>query len=237
MNHFITYGNDNYHNSKIRIANEARNFGFDTVTTYGPESLTKEFLDSTSPHINHPRGGGYWLWKSIIIKNKLESINDGDILVYADAGCHINIHGKQRFNEYLNMFENTELGILSFELTGLTETMYTNESVFDFFGIGEGDEMRNSSQLSATILIMKKNDHCLNLIDELYKISTTKPEIFSDIHNNYKRHKDFRDHRHDQSVFGILRKKMGSVIIPDETWAVDFNTLMHIPILATRIRG
>jgi hypothetical protein len=53
--------------------------------------------------------------------------------------------------------------------------MYTNESVFDFFDIVEGDEMRNSSQLSATILIMKKNDHCLNLIDEFYKISESNP--------------------------------------------------------------
>jgi hypothetical protein len=28
----------------------------------------------------------------------------------------------------------------------------------------------------------------------------------------------------------------GSVIIPDESWSRDFSTLLHIPILATRLR-
>ena len=45
------------------------------------------------------------------------------------------------------------------------------------------------------------------------------------------------NHRHDQSILGILRKKYKSLVIRDETWAEDFRTLSHVPILATRIRN
>ena len=42
-----------------------------------------------SKGVKQPRGGGYWIWKSHIIK-KINEINDNDILIYLDAGCSIN---------------------------------------------------------------------------------------------------------------------------------------------------
>ena len=63
------------------------------------------------------RGGGYWIWKPYIISKMLEQINENDILVYIDAGCHINItkESKQRFNEYINMINNSKCGLLRFQ--------------------------------------------------------------------------------------------------------------------------
>ena len=49
---------------------------------------------------------------------------------------------------------------------------------------------------------------------------------------------EFIDHRHDQSLFSLLRKKYGTILIPDETWYPDFRNpqVLNYPILATRIR-
>ena len=48
----------------------------------------------------------------------------------------------------------------------------------------------------------------------------------------------FVAHRNDQSLFSILRKQMGCILIPDETWFDNFMSTeaQSKPILATRIR-
>ena len=39
----------------------------------------------------NPRGYGYWLWKSYIIKKTIEKMSDDDILLYLDCGYEIDI--------------------------------------------------------------------------------------------------------------------------------------------------
>ena len=33
------------------------------------------------------RGGGYWLWKPLVVRDALSRLADGAVLLYADAGC------------------------------------------------------------------------------------------------------------------------------------------------------
>jgi hypothetical protein len=235
--HFISYGDHNYLNSKARISAEAKNFGFDTVAIFEPQDLSEEFIKQTRPFIHESRGGGYWIWKAYILKETLGGIEEGDLLVYADAGCHINIHGKPRFQEYIDLLDTNDTGIISFEMPGLKEEYYTTESVFEYFSIGKDDLLRKSGQFVANTLIMKKCDKLINLIEEFYEIAVSRPDLFSDQYNNLNRSEIFIDHRHDQSIFGLLRKRMGSIVIKDETWAENFDELIHVPILAKRIRG
>ena len=239
MIHFFSYGNDSYRNSKQRIQQEAYNMGFDKVYIYGPENLPPDFIEKTKPHIFHPRGAGYWLWKSYFLKQLMDSAQDNDIIIYADAGCHLNVHGKPRFEEYLKIINEHESGFLGLQMNpeNLSEQFYTNEMVFEYFNIGPEDPIRKMGQYVGGILFLRKCDISKKIIDEYYNLAITKPDLFSDVHNDYKRTEVFRDHRHDQSILGIIRKKYGSVTIPDETWDEDFRNKMHVPILATRIRG
>ena len=98
-------------------------------------------------------------------------------------------------------------------------------------------DMAMTKQLVGGIFIMRKNDLMIKLIDE-YNILCLDYSLLDDspsIENNFE---NFVIHRHDQSIFSILRKKYGSIKIPDDTWLKNFNTLdaSHIPILATRIK-
>jgi len=239
MIHFFSYGNDGYRNSKQRIQQEAQNMGFDKIYIYGPENLPKEFVEKTQPHILHQRGAGYWLWKSYFLKQLIDSAEDNDVIIYADAGCHLNIHGKPRLNEYLKIISEHESGFLSLEMNheNLAEQFYTNEMVFEYFGIDVNDPIRKLGQYVGGILFLRKCPISIQIVNDYYNIAITRPDLFSDVHNDYKRTEVFRDHRHDQSILGILRKKYGSVTIPDETWDEDFRRKLHVPILATRIRG
>jgi hypothetical protein len=153
MIYFFSYGDSKYVQSKQRIRQEAISMGFDEVSVYGPENLPKEFIEKTVPHLLQPRGAGYWLWKSHFLKSTFDRMNDGDYCIYADAGCHININGKQRLEEYLEMIKEDDCGVMSFEITGLTESMYTNEKVFEHFGMfWEGKAYDIDSNLEDIIL-------------------------------------------------------------------------------------
>lgn len=49
------------------------------------------------------------------------------------------------------------------------------------------------------------------------------PMMFTDYYNKMPQHPEFKENRHEQSVFSILRKLHGSVIIDgDESWMVPF---------------
>ena len=120
--HFITYGNEKYNNSKERLRKESANSGwFDTTTICGPENLSEDFKREFNDILKKPRGAGYWIWKFDIIKQQLTKMVNNDILIYLDAGCSINTKGKTRFNEYIEMLNNSNESIISFKLKSTKE--------------------------------------------------------------------------------------------------------------------
>ncbi len=60
------------------------------------------------------RGFGYWSWKPWAIHHVLQDMQEGDRLLYLDAGCHININGAKRFREYVDMLDRDSRGMLVF---------------------------------------------------------------------------------------------------------------------------
>lgn len=236
--HLISYGNDKFKNSKQRIYNEAINSKwFDSVNVYGPEILDASFKSKFEHVLKQPRGGGYWIWKSYIIKKKLDEINDNDILIYIDAGCTINTKGKQRFDEYINMLNSSDEGIISFQMPHI-EKHYTTKEVFDYFNVGLDSKIANSGQIIGGIRIMKKNNKLINKIALESKTLYDNPLLFTDNYNN-KQAKFFIDHRHEQSIMSVIRKMGNPILLKDETWFNPFGNeeSLKYPFWATRKRN
>ena len=247
--HFITYGNAKFENAKTRIVKEAHVFGeFTSVKAFGPEHLPKDFTNNYQQILNMPRGGGYWIWRPIIIQQALDKINDGEYLVYLDAGCTINTKGKHRFNEYLQLLDDNKnkYGILSFQMSGNNgpgslekEKFWTTKQIFDYFEIEPDSSIGNSGQYLGGVLVMKKNEHLLTYMKEYTKTILSNPVLCTDYFNNQLQHQEFRENRHEQSITSILRKKMGSVVVDgDESWMVPFGQgeSLKYPFWASRKR-
>ena len=244
--HFITYGDNNFVQSKKRILNEANEFGeFKTIKGYGPEDLSEDFKEKYKEVLNMPRGGGYWIWKLYIINDYLKNIGDNEYLIYLDAGSTINKQGKRRFFEYIDKLKNSEnhYGILSFQMSGnisdyQKEKWWTTSNIFEYFGVKPDSDIGKSGQYISTLLIMKKNKHLINILEKYENCISDDPLLITDIYNE-NQYKDFKDNRHDQSIFSILRKIHGSEVIDDETWIVPFGgpESMKYPFWATRLRG
>lgn len=220
--HFITYGNNQYSKVKDLLAKQAQETRwFDSVVAFNENMLTTEFKTKFADILNQKRGGGYWIWKYDIITQMLNKINDGDILVYADGGCYINPKGKGRFLEYIDMLNNDEkqYGIISFN-TGCCEKQFTTKQIFEYFKIPEDSELRSSGQLNATCSIIKKTPHLLMLLKKYREVLDQNPLLFTDHYNSNGQDDCFKDNRHDQSVFSIIRKKYGCIILREsaEVW-------------------
>jgi hypothetical protein len=207
MNYFITYGDNKYKKSKKRLLMQAKEFGFQNCFAYSPNDLSESFINATRPHILQERGGGYWIWKAFILYNVFAKMRDDEIVVYLDAGCEINFKGKPRFFEYLDLLDEN-LGILAFHIPNCFEYMYTNQITFNYFNINSESSISNSEMLVGGVIILKKNLVTSKLVNDFYKIAIESPSIFTD-QNSYSLDLRFIEHRHDQSVFSILRKKIG----------------------------
>lgn len=236
--HFISYGDQIYRAAKDRIYNEAINTNwFDSIKCYGKEDLTSDFVKEFENILSMNRGCGYWIWKFDIILNKLQTINNGDFLIYADSGCSINLDGKNRFYEYIEMIKHNKYKIISFQLTH-PERIWTTKEIFNLFNIPENHEIETSNQLVGGIIIMQKCDAVINIFKDCLDKIRNDHLLITD-HYNSKQRAYFKDNRHDQSLLSVARKIHGTIILPDETWDKNFNSphMKKFPFLATRKRN
>lgn len=237
--HLITYGDNKFKKSKQRINNEAiYSRWFDTINIYGPEHLSEEFKHEFNDILKKPRGAGYWIWKFDIIKQRLTKLANNDILIYLDAGCSINTKGKTRFNEYIELLNNSSESIISFQCKGAIENRYTTKELFHHFNMNVNDNNGNSRQIHATVLIMKNNEKMMKLIDECINVLRTDHLLVTDHYNKMEQCSEFIDNRHDQSILSLVRKKHGSIELIDETYFQPFGNKESIqyPFWATRKR-
>ena len=218
MIHFLTYADDAYQHARERIKKEAEYFGkFDTITVLKRQDLDPEFINRHSRIFSESFGGGYYIWKPYVVKQKLDKISEGDFLVYCDAGSCVNKNGIVRFNEYLNILQDFE--ILCFQLdynTFGSESKWTKCEIFEHFKTKI--EHRMSSQVCATIFVLKKGKHSTNFVNNWYNILEEDDTLF-DNKSRITQTKVFVETRWDQSIFSMLSKTSEGVkILKDETY-------------------
>ena len=233
--HFITYGDNNV-NCKDRILSEAEKFAcFDTITPYGRENISTDFNTKFKDILEQKRGGGYWIWKFDIILSRLNEIDYNDILVYTDCGTTININGKNRFYEYIDLLNNSEHGIISFEMNYI-EKEWTTKQLFNNLDIDMDSDIANSGQYVGGILIMKKTEHTLMIFNKCIELLNNDQNLITDIYNS-DQNTYFKENRHDQSILSLIRKKYNSIVIKndyDDLWRDINEDNKHIPFIATR---
>ena len=238
----ISYASGNFKNRYEvidKLGNECR--FFNEFKCFNETDIDNDFKEKYKEVWNmSQRGGGYWIWKPYIISKMLEQINDNDIIVYIDSGCHINItpESKIRFNDYIEMINNSNSGLLRFQLTHL-EQNFTNKNTIEYFknkfNINniKMDEYLDNFQLVGGIQIIRKTQFTINFFNKVLEILNDDMNLFTD---KYTLHNE--KHRHDQSIMSLLYKCInGDLVIDDETCfeeGFDSEKAKQYPFWATR---
>ena len=236
--HFATYGNGAYAGAKARLVSEANSTGwFSTIHPYGPEDLPSSFSDRFKEILRLERGGGYWCWKIPVIEMTLESMKDGDVLVYLDAGCEVNAAAENRFRQYVRLLADSPYDIFSFEMPQHREDSWTTENIFQAFGVATSDAtIRETGQYVGGIFLVRKGQHAKSWIESVKKVIELDPWLLTDIYNvdNKKKNSNFKENRHDQSILSVSRKIAGGVTLRDETYP---SNQEEFPFWASRKKG
>jgi hypothetical protein len=170
----------------------------------------------------------------------MDIINDDDILIYIDAGCYINPAGVKRFNEYIEMLNNSDEGCISFQISHYKEKAWTTKEIFEHFNINnDSDDILETGQIMATIKMFKKNANAVNIVSTWLNALYRNPIVFTDHYNKNNQSEGFIDNRHDQSVCSIICKLYKTIVIEDETYfenGFGDEVSLKYPLWATKIR-
>lgn len=223
----------------LRIGAEAKQSKFfDEVRLFTEKNFEAEYWDRYKDY--YKEKFGFWIWKPYWIYKQLKTLSDGDFLIYLDAGCEINKAGRKRFEEYLDLTAGSELGILGF-LTGTLEKAHCKGDLLDYFGVRNNASITDSSQIMATMVIIKKCEKSMafvkawsDIAHNNFNLVDYSPSISPDLDG-------FIQNRCDQSIFSLLCKTNGgAVILPGEevqAWPTtdqEWRKLKRQPFLATR---
>ena len=232
--HLVSYFDEHYARRREPfIASALASSFFDYIHVFSNIDIDPVFYQQVYEPVRNHRGGGYWIWKPYFVKKVFDTIPPGDILIYCDIGCTFNTKGKARFEEYIAML-TTEHNTVDFGLV-FKEYQYTKQEVFDHFSSSK--EVINSEQLVGGILLLKKCSDTAILIDQWYDTAFNHSFLFTD-EKIVPQRQELIDHRHDQSIFSVIRKTHGANILSDETYFEDFQKDgTGFPFWATRLRS
>lgn len=210
--HFRTagMGTHNYRSAARRLANEAADTGlFQTSKGLSEKQIRLLMPAFWTEHKQilkaRVQGFGWYIWKPYFIHEMLNSIPEGDGLLYLDSGCTIS-NGKEsieKIADYLKIAE--KYGVVGSNSDPYIEQNYTSEDLMTRYKLTP--EQRTSNQYCAAILFVVNNLEGREFINEWRQMVCAEshrwvlPETYS-----LPNHSQFIHHMHDQAVLSCLLK-------------------------------
>ncbi len=216
--HAICFTDEKYEKTRQRYASELESKNiFKTVVQYSPKDFDDDFITRHGKFIkDNPKGYGLYIWKPHVILKALEQLNDGDILVYGDAGNEM----KGTRQECLDMINYVNLPSERIPILAAKGGWCIRWIKTDLYiRMGFRILYPFKRMVEAGRLIIKKNDLTMKFIKEWLYYCTNDYRNIDDSKSALPPLPFFIEHRHDQSIFSILfHKYNGHVADFGDTW-------------------
>lgn len=220
--HFVSFTGEFHSDSKYTKAKDdllcmLDKFNiFDTITIFNKDHLMED--SDFHPHIpfilDNKRGFGYWIWKPYIILKKMLTLDDGDLIFYADICTSIRVEGRERFLEYIQSAKNNKYGNLFFPYANPQYPRICDWCKMDTIKFLDAEDIMYQSEVVPGILFMTVNDENKKLLHRWYNIMNNY-HLIDDSPSITPNVPSFIEHRHDQSIFSILVRKFYPEAISD----------------------
>lgn len=203
----INYSNEKYEHVRKTCTSTALAVGkADKVIEWSP-SMISEFIAQHPEHFSYKRGAGLWLWKPYIVEETLNKMDDGDYLLYVDAGVQF----IRSITHLVRQMDSSGVDVMTFELP-LLERQFTKAETVKIMQLG-GVNIEN--QILSGYILIRNTVFARNFIHQwleaMLDIRLCSPDQFTDIPNP----PDFIAHREDQSVLSLLVRKNGLEVFRD----------------------
>lgn len=208
----MTFSSKGYANPK-RFLDQAEESGFFDSITLSSDKDVDPLMKRHKLHfwIWRKRGFGFWIWKPFVIQKRLNQIPDGDFLVYADQGFHIQSSGKDILNEYIETLISSKswIGVFSAGENYRPESFVKKESVMfynpGFYQSGFGEYVYGG------LLIIQNSDKARRAIDDWRMLCERFP-ILDPIPIKLFQHPAFIGQDGDNGYLPIVLSKIGGYV-------------------------
>lgn len=161
------------------------------------------------------KGYGFWIWKSYLIMNELNKLNDNDILVHLDMHC-IDNNLKNKFDDIIDKlnYQPVIIGTAGFNDYMYTSTKLRNQ-IETYLNYKFTEEQLNYTQYEGGLIFIRNCEESRKFVKQWFDIMISNLEYITDIYNtDNDNHYSFVENRHDQSVVSLLYK-FYNYITPD----------------------
>lgn len=202
-----TFTDHNMTVSATKCAQSAMKQGADAYSIWTPNDLSPDFRETMADVLKHAFGAGYYCWKPYIVHREMCKLQDGDYLVYCDAG-----------NEWIADMRTAiaamEQDILFFS-NGWKHAEWCKWDCIDAIlpewvdrDPGSEKALMEAKQVQASTFFIRVTPKTRVIIHEWYAWSImpgmidNEPSTLPDVAT-------FREHRWDQSILCCLQIKYG----------------------------
>jgi len=164
-----------------------------------------EFYRQHRDVLDLPRGGGYWLWKPFIVRQRMKEVPQDDVVMYLDAGGFL-------LGDPSALFEicrRVEILVFAGPYEGARGRRYvcgnwTKRDCFVRMGCDE-PSYHDAPMAEAGAMLVKNTPRAEGFVEEWLRFAS-QPEIITDAPNvcGLDNLPGFAEHRHDQSVLSLL---------------------------------
>lgn len=202
----ITYADDNMTVSAFKCALSMEKNGVDRSTAYTPATFEGDsFHDFNHDILKQERGGGYWAWKPFVIYRDLLNADEGDILIYSDAGVEF----VANVNEIISRMDED----IFFFTNGFPHVEWCKGDVLKIADIkiptdGQYQHLKNYKQVQASVIFFRVNQKTRDFVKE-WLLWCQMPGFIDDSPSKTPNYPTFAEHRHDQAVLTSLQIKYG----------------------------
>lgn len=196
--------NKPFEKSRINLNRSAKKYGISHIKSYDFEKdiVGSPFYNSHRTVFTQKRGIGYWLWKPHIILETLKSVDEGDVVIYADCGIEI----IDNLQPLINICREQE-PILLFANHNFLNAQFTKRDCFVEMGCDD-ERYWYGLQCDAAFMLFRKTKFTLHFVNRWLRYCENE-RILTDAANESGKPNlpGFVDHRHDQSVISLLAEK------------------------------
>jgi len=158
--------------------------------------------------LQNRRGYGFWIWKSYLVKWLADQLPDGDLLIYADAGCRLS--DVRRMNLLFKHMSTNEFLI---EQTGHTHKSYTAQRVLK--ELDSQNIIRDERMISAGVFSLILSKRTRSLLNDWYELCQ-RTKYLIDPNRDFEP-AGFVDHRHDQTLLSLTLYSKYKDFLPKDT--------------------
>jgi hypothetical protein len=203
--YLVSFATTEFLASQKKLIKTAKKFGIDDAFSYTKKKIRKtEFYVKNRQILDCVRGAGYWLWKPYCILDAMSHINEGDLILYLDAGVEVMDDLSPLFDLCVR-----QKGILLFRAHGRLNRVWIKRDCFVLMNC-DLEKYWNAEHITASYELYIKSDESIKFLQEWLHYGCN-PNIITDSPNirGLPNFPDFKEHRHDQAILSLLAAKHG----------------------------